>query len=63
MWFYVQEATLERPMCANQHNTLRVHTSIPTCAYPYVSQRYTKEVKSHEGGFRAHTVGGAGAGA
>jgi hypothetical protein len=32
-WFQVQEPTQEIPTCAYQHNTFRVHTSIPTCAY------------------------------
>ncbi len=57
-WFYEQEPTLERP--TYKHNNLRVHTSIPTCAYAYVSQRKTKEVKSPPGRFQGPYCGGWG---
>ncbi len=47
-------------MCAYQHNTLGMHTSILTYAYTYVSQRWTKEVKSPPGRFQGPYCGGWG---
>ncbi len=51
-----------RGLCMHT-SILRVYTSIPTCAYTYISQRQTKEVKRTRGRFYGRFCGGQGAGA